>query len=451
MKEQIRTKSWDAWRIPIWIGCLALIVRGVALYLYPDAYQFDAYQRWAGRDHLYVQVWLPATQLIVWMVGKLGGDPFTLRVVFSVFGSITIAMMARLVVLMANPMMFNSSGVGDDKISDSQLAWMMVPLTVFGPYLVWSTIPYQESTLLFFLLLGLLTYNRNPWISNIAIGALALVRYEGWPLIIVHCLLRRDRYCFVSIWGMVLWGVIKYFHWLEPFMASPDSFSDWNELSTHLTPRKARHLFRQLWLMFDSSAAGWFLLSVIPVLQWWKKWDYRHWMLFWSFFGQCAALLGWLFSLGVAFSRMMVLPVLLMGVFSALGWGWMWSRFPGRKRILLIISLIGVCYWTLRDVYIDLSAFNKHNRWERALVDDINLCNGDIWSVYPRIHNGPRSRHDGCEVIQGLTNLRAGLDFNCIQWGWGGPEATMLATWNTQTEEYEIERVGGIPAAACLY
>ena len=113
--------------------------------------------------------------------------------------------------------------------------------------------------------------------------------------------------------------------------------------------------------------------------------------------------------------------------------------------------MTAMCAWTLRDVSIDLSAFNRHNRWERALVKDIKLCPGDVWSMYPRIHNGPRSRHDGCEVVQGLTNLRAGEDFNCIQWGWGGPEATLVVTWNSQNETYDVERVGGSSDPSCRY
>ena len=63
----------------------------------PDAYQFDAYQRWAGRDHLYIQVWLPATQTLVWLVGKLGGTPFVLACLyFPMLGALTIGMMVQL-------------------------------------------------------------------------------------------------------------------------------------------------------------------------------------------------------------------------------------------------------------------------------------------------------------------------------------------------------------------
>ena len=34
--------------------------------------------------------------------------------------------------------------------------WLSLPFVVFGPYVVWSSVPYQESTLLLFLMGGLL-------------------------------------------------------------------------------------------------------------------------------------------------------------------------------------------------------------------------------------------------------------------------------------------------------
>ena len=146
--------------------------------------------------------------------------------------------------------------------------------------------------------------------------------------------------------------------------------------------------------MFDSSAAGVVsTCSEYPCYLAGGKWDYRHWMLFWAFWGQCAALVGWLFSLGIAFSRMIVLPVMIMAPFSILGLRWAWSRWKETiwKRSAFILALIAMSGWTMRDISIDIIAFNKHNRWERVLVKEIQQCEGDTWSIYPRIHNGPRS------------------------------------------------------------
>ena len=100
---------WDTWKVPVAIAVVALLVRLSVIWMYPDAYQFDAYQRWAGRDHLYIQVWLPATQAIVWTVGKLGGTPLILRLVFAVFGSLTIAMIARMAVVLSDTLLDQSS------------------------------------------------------------------------------------------------------------------------------------------------------------------------------------------------------------------------------------------------------------------------------------------------------------------------------------------------------
>ena len=444
--------SFERLKMPIIIAVIALLIRVILIVWMPDAYQFDAYQRWAGRDHLYIQVWLPATQTLVWLVGKLGGTPVILRLVFSLLGAVTIGLMVQLAVSMRGSL--NNINDETDSNTGQNWLWLSLPFVVFGPYVVWSSVPYQESTLLLFLIGGLLLHRIKPEWGDVCIGALALVRYEGWPLIVVHWLLRRNvKAVLLSSWGMVLWLSIKHFGFLTPYMASPDSFSDWNELSSNLNPRKARHLLRQLWLMFDSSAAGWFLLATIPMLPRWRSWDYRHWMLFWAFWGQCAALIGWLFSLGIAFSRMIVLPVMIMAPFSILGLLWSWNRWKGSlwKRSAFIIGLIAMSAWTIRDIYIDITAFNKHNRWERALVKDIDQCEGDTWSIYPRIHNGPRSRHDGCEVVQGLTNLKAGEDFSCVPWGWGGPMATLVANWNDDINSYDVERVGGESSVACPY
>ena len=448
IQDSAPSEASSSWRVPLLVVFIAFCVRlGIVAWM-PDAYQFDAYQRWAGREHLYVQVWLPATQSLVWLVGKLGGTPLVLRVVCSLLGALTIGMAVSL----ARSMYFDTELDSSHLILSNRVWWLALPFTVFGPYVVWSSVPYQESTLIFFLFLGLLLHKRHSSWGDVAIGALALVRYEGWPLIVVHWILRRNwKAVLVSSWGMVLWLTIRQFELLTPYMASPDSFSDWNQLSEHLNTRKAKHLLRQLWLMFDSSAAGWFLLATLPVIFRWRRWKYQHWMLFFAFLGQCAALFGWLFSLGIAFSRMMVLPVMLMAPFTLMGFVWALRRWNGWKRGLFITGLLAICGWTLRDVVIDIEAFNKHNRWERDLVRDIESCDGDVWSMYPRVHSGPRARHDGCEVVQGLTNLRVGQDFSCVPWGWGGPSATLIANWDDELKQYDVERVSGTSSGDCAY
>ena len=443
-------------RWTIWMIVFAFLVRIFVIGIWPDGHQFDAYQRWAGREHLYVQVWLPVTQSLVWMVGKLGGTPLILRVVFSLLGACTIGMAMYLSHQLSTVLFVEQgaeSGEEKSRFISPKIWWVAsIPIAIFGPYVVWSSVPYQESTLLFFLFAGLIVFYRNPRLSDILIGTLALVRYEGWPLIAVYWLFRRNLSSLVlSSWGILLWLSIRYFGWLEPFMASPDSFSDWKQLEENLNIRNTRFLLWKLWVMFDSSAASWYLLATLPMLFRWRQWDGRHWMLFFAFWGQMVALSGWLFSLGVAFSRMIVLPLLLVAPFSIAGFVWGWQRWDGWKRVLYIVFMLIGCGLTLRDMVVDLKSFNRQNRWERSLVKDIERCTGDVWSIYPRIHTGPRSRHDGCEVVQGLTNLRAGIEFNCVPWGWGGPDATLIVNWDDVNEGYEVDRISGISGEDCPY
>ena len=45
--------------------------------------------------------------------------------------------------------------------------------------------------------------------SDIVLGGLALVRYEGWPIAILYILWRRDLRATLAAWGMLSWLVIK--------------------------------------------------------------------------------------------------------------------------------------------------------------------------------------------------------------------------------------------------
>ena len=67
------------WAAPLACLLVALALRLLLVALVPGNWHYDGYQRWAGRDHLVVQVWLPATQLLVWVVAKLGGGLMALR------------------------------------------------------------------------------------------------------------------------------------------------------------------------------------------------------------------------------------------------------------------------------------------------------------------------------------------------------------------------------------
>ena len=436
MSILLRRAFASKWMIPALTVFVALVVRLWFIHRWPDAYQFDAYQRWAGREHLYIQVWLPATQVAVWLTAKVGGTMMTVRYVFAAWSAITLGMGSILCAQLAG----------------RRGAWFFLPMAVFGPFIVWSTVPYQETTLLFFLFSALVIGRKYPKAGDVVMGALAFVRYEGWPLIIVHCLLRRTWTSLLALWGMATWGAIKWLDLMTPYASSPDSFADWNDIGDSLNAADIVRLFRRLWVMIESAGTAWIVVSAVAFLIVRRRSLQReHWMLLIAFAGQCAATIGWLLSLGVAFSRMTVLPSLFMGVLMACAYAYAWDKTSRNLRVASIVSLVLLSAWTLRDAKIDQRHLSKVTRWDRRLVRTINKCPEDTWAIVPRQHGGPRKRHDACEVVQGLTSLIAGRDFDCTTWSWGGPEATLKASWNKEKKKYNIVRLSGVRSEQCPY
>ena len=404
----------------------AFLVRMVVIAEYPDPWQFDAYQRWAARDHLWVQVWLPATQVVVWTVAKLGGGILALRIVMAAIASATVAMGALLA----------------HRLGGVRGAWAYLPMVVFGPYLLWSVVPYQESTLLFALFGGLLLSRRYPWAGDLLIGALAFCRYEGWPLLVVYLFVQRRWSALLCLWGVVAYFVIDLLGMNEPFAASPDSFEDWEGLENKLTPANAKRLFLSLWYEMSRCGLPWIFIGAVFSLTRWPL-KREQWVLWFAFLGQMAATIGWMFSLGVVFSRMTVLPGMVIGVLSAAELGLRWPHLNRLGKWFIALFTMGLMTWTVTFTKPDIDRMFKTMRFDVELVRVVEGCPDETWSIVPRKHPGPRRRHDGCEVLQGLTNLRAGEEFVCEPWDWGGPEPTLRAVWSYKARVYEVERVAG--------
>ncbi len=423
---------WGPWAAPLACFLVALALRLLLVALVPGNWHYDGYQRWAGRDHLVVQVWLPATQLLVWGVAKLGGGLVALRVLLSVVGAVGVALGSALAQGLAGP----------------RAGWAFLPMALFGPFLCWSVVPYQESTFLLLVFGALLLRERWPALADLTMGALALVRYEGWPLILVWMAMRRTPATLLSLWGVALWLRLKTTGLAEPFAASPDSFADWQDLTERWTLKRQTRLFRQLWYQGSAAGTPWLVMGLLlaPLR---RPWSFELRFLLWALAGQVAALLGWAAALGVTSSRMMVLPSLFLGVMTAAALARRWPTLGPRGRIVLVLFTVGLSGWTLRDGISDGYKYMRWVHWELPLVASIEACPGDRWAISPRTQKGIRKRHDGCEVVQGLTTLRAGEDFDCLTWGWGGPPPSLVATWTPETDRYEVQRVDGAGAATC--
>lgn len=428
------------WVAPLVCVAVALVVRLALIARLPEPWHFDAYQRWAAREHLFVQVWLPATQVLIWAVAKAGGGVLAVRLVMAALGAGVVGM----------------GGALAQRLGGPRAGWAFLPFAFFGPFVTWSVVPYQEGTFLACVFGALLLVRRAPMLADLVMGALALVRYEGWPLLIVWLALRRDLRSLVSLWGAGLLLGLKATGLADGVAVSPDSFEDWNHLDNHFTPRWLRALIWGGWFHLVESGTLFLALPVVvaaraAVRQGWRALPLELAFLAVAFIGQCAAVVGWALSLGNATSRMMVVTGMMLGIPAAMGIAQLWGRWPVAGRAALAVVGIALTGWSARDGWNEAARHVNYVRWELDLVPDMLACTGDVWGMKPRVNPGPRRRHDGCEVVQGVTHWRAGRDFACLKWGQATPEPTLIARWNRTDRRYRIERVSGAPAPGCRW
>ena len=86
-----------------------------------------------------------------------------------------------------------------------KVGWYTVPIAAFGPFAVWSSTLYQEGTFLFLCLgavaLTTILSPKRLWLADLMAGAMALTRYEGWPVLFLYILWRRDRKALLALGG----------------------------------------------------------------------------------------------------------------------------------------------------------------------------------------------------------------------------------------------------------
>ena len=111
------------------------------------AVAFDGYQRWAGRDHILVQDWLPVTQALIWLTAQLGGDIYVGRLVMAFVAASAAGAGTWLAQSLA------AERVGPREATTA--GWAFVIAALFGPWSSWGTVFYQESTFLLVLFGGL--------------------------------------------------------------------------------------------------------------------------------------------------------------------------------------------------------------------------------------------------------------------------------------------------------
>jgi len=413
-------------RFTLAVFAIELAVRLVLLSSYPENYSMDAYQRWGGREHILIQGWLPATQSLIWLTASLGGGLFAMRLVMSVVGALAMtagAWVARY-------------------IAGAAAGWLFIPFGLFGPFLTWSVVPYQES-MFFLMLFGSLALalhaqreDRSPtsrsWlIADFVAGALPLVRYEGWPVTLLYIVWRQHPRALLAMWGAALWLGIKWLG-VETHASSPIDYADWEGLNTRFDTEILHASLTKLWTqMIDTKGV---VLLPAGVLAWAHLFrSKRPWTLWLGlvFAGQVAALAGWMVGLETATYRMQAVPGVLLGLFIASSAGLLWNRRGTLGRG--IIGCTGIVLAILFTVqgFDNAKRSTRAVRWESRLVESMSRCTECTYLIKPRTGIGTRDRHDGCEIIQGLGMALHGAQFWCQEWEKAPTDfqATHAARW----------------------
>lgn len=400
-------------RFTLVVFAIELAVRLVLIVTHPDNYSMDAYQRWGGRHHLLVQDWLPATQSVVWLSTALGGSILAMRISMAVIGSAAVTAGAWVARALGGP----------------AAGWLFIPVGLFGPFLTWSVVPYQEGMFLLALFSGLalalharltnVPQDAGLWrTADLIIGLLALVRYEGWPVVLVYVVWRLNPRAALALWGMVLWGLCKGAG-VEGYASSPISYADWEGIDSRFDPAILQRTLARLWTQAIDTKA----IFLIPAgLAGWNALRRAQrpgvWLAGVIFAGQIAALTGWLIGLETATYRMQALPGVLAGLFLSSGIGIWWHRTPARfPKVIVAAAALGVAVMFTAQGFDNAKRSTRSVRWEQRLVDTMNDCKECTYLVVPRTGIGTRDRHDGCEIIQGLSTHLHGESFWCMRWG----------------------------------
>jgi hypothetical protein len=431
------------WLPPVLSAVFAFAWRIVLIQLAPTAYSFDGFQRWGGRDHVLVQDWLPATQAFIWLTAQAGGGIYAGRVV-----------MAGVAALAAGAGCWLAQSLAAERVGPREATWAGWAFLVaasFGPWCSWGTVFYQESTFLLVLFAGLaLALGRRPLLADLVIGLLGLVRYEGWPIVLMYLVWRRRPAALLALWGMAVWVAIRA-SGVEGYHASPVNFADWEGLAERFTIGRWFDDVAMLgYRLINSGGAVWVVGGAI--VAWLERRSPLIRLVTAIVASQFAITLAWLAGLEVSTSRMVIIPVAVSAVLGA-------SLAPiiarDRRAIYLLpIGLAALMGVGLEDAQRRMRVETYRIRHEKQALRLMDDCPGCVWWVLPRRGLGTRARHDGCEVIQGISDLIEGEDFFCASWV--HPDEAMASyaqcggtiRWDSDEKAYVAEQhlPGSMPA-----
>ncbi|MCK6502187.1 hypothetical protein L6R53_02075 [Myxococcota bacterium] len=412
--------------LPVTAFLLAAAARVAVVLATPTPYAFDAFQRWAGRHHLLVRDWQPGAQLLIALVAALGGDHQVARLALSLVAALGVAAGAVAARRMAGP-------AGDPAAQAA--GWLFVPVGVFGPWLCWSAALYQEGTYLALVLGGLALALRARagegrwWPADLLVGLAALTRTEGLPLVALYLSWRRDPRALVAAVGPLAWIALRALAG-PGYAPSPVDYADWEGLTDRLS---ATAWLADLGLLgrqaFDSGGLLLLALGLVGGALALRRGAPAARLVLLFLLAQAAAVAGWLAGLETAIVRMQVVPAALLGLLAAAGLGPLLRSPPRRAAAALLAALLAAL--GLQDgLGLARRAAAAFAPEARLLAELPAPAAGGPVLVSPRTGLGTRDRHDGCEVLLGLSELREGRDLVCQGWPAStGPAPVLRATW----------------------
>lgn len=410
-----------AGQVAVGAALIALVWHLWFLHAYPFNFAYDSFQRWAGRDHVLVQTWLPATQAVVWAVVALGGGIEAARLALSVIAAVAVGLGARLA----------------GRLGGGAGALLYLGVATFGPTTSVTSGIYQEGTFLLVLCAGLgLAAQGRLVAADLALGAAGLVRYEAWPYLAIWALWRQQEArragrwapeAALAGWGAALWLILHEGLGLRGAAMSPQDLHDWDGLLARFdlgawasdVGKLAVNMAQTgAWLWLGLGAWGAWLGRDRPLVRLVAAW-----------LGVQVAFTGaWIAGLEMSSNRMQVVPVMLAALLAAPA-----AERIGRRPLVLRLLVLGLLGWGVWSSLDDGNRKVREFKPERVALQQMAACPDCVWWVVPRQGLGSRTRHDGCEVLQGLSPMRHGVDFWCAAWPDTAPheaEATGRVIYN---------------------
>ena len=131
---------------------------------------------------------------------------------------------------------------------------------------------------------------------------------------------------------------------------------------------------------------------------------------------------------------MLIIPTFLLSIFA--------SGLPRKWLILPIASVIFSLIGT-QQAFKHTRRDTRNFRFERKLAKKIYECTDCRFLVIPRKGMGTRDRHDGCEVLQGVSHLMHPKDFSCKLWmdNIDKSKFTHQAKWIDRKKGYQLTSI----------